>query len=155
MPVVRCHPMLNRRFSIKSWAAMAVAVLLLINGGFAFFGAVWVFLGAVPCDTSCATQIAFVLAWGTLGVASAVLLFKRYLVGLWGGCAFLLLQTVGVATREFVYNPNSGLTLFFSISEETSAISFNILAIAAITVLISVFVRDHQAQEGLNLSDST
>ena len=133
---------------------MAVAVLLAVNGGFALFGAATVLFGSVACDPSCARQIAFALAWGTLGLASSVFLFKRYLVGLWGGCTFLLFQTAGVATSEFIYNPNIGLALFFSISQETSAISFNVLAIAAIAVLISVFVREHQAQEGLNSADS-
>lgn len=145
--------MLKKRLKTRSIAAIVVAALLLVNSAFAVLGAMGRISGSLSCGNSCTELIALNFVWGSLGIASSILLFKRYLLGLWGACLFFLFHTVGISTAEFIYRPRSGLSLFVSVGNDMSAISFNVLAIAAIVVLIAVFVRNRRLETSSRSGD--
>lgn len=120
--------------------------LLLINALIAFFTGIWQVLQS-GCDERCVSFSLFLVAWGVVGLLSGVLILKKYLVAIWGGCLFFLLQALGISASGFSYNLNIGLNLFISVGGERSLIFFNLLALAAIIIMISTFVAEYQKGE--------
>ena len=125
-------------------AFYVVCALLFINSFSALLTGGWTIWQS--CNVNCQVWGGYLVIWGVVGLSSGVFLLRKYQWAIWSGSLFFLLQTIGLVTTEFYYLPYLLLDLHIKISSGNSMVSFNLLAIAAIMVLISVFVREAQSE---------
>ena len=133
-----------KRISTFTRSLYAVNALLVINAVTGIGTGIW-YLMSDACMEGCVYFAYFLFGWGMFGLVNGIFLYKRYQWAIWGGSLFFLLQSIGIITNQFYYYMNVGLRFILKVGEEGSIVGFNLLAIAAIIILIGSYVREAQA----------
>ncbi len=133
-----------RKLAKRGIAVTIVAIILLINSVMGLAGVAMQLSLNAECTGSCIGWNVFFVGWGVSGLAVGLFLILRNIWAIWLACVLFALVALSIRIGPFVFEPRFGLSFFLGMDTEHSGFSLNILAVIAITLLISAYGRDRE-----------